>query len=459
MFKPLADYLKASQQEWLSFVQFDNDMEQGRQTEYEIGLQEMESGQYEQAISHFKKATSSKKYRKEAYYQLAECYQQLNMIPLARKTYERLMRFDYNYRDVQERLRALDAPGQTVASTRQPSQARISAPGKDTATSVMSAAERYNVLETLHEGRYSRIYLARDNLLGRTIALKQIDAHYPDRITYFQQMKERTALDHPNILRIYDIDEQQGQISMEYVEGQDLRYTMRLKGALTPQMTIYLAIQLVNGIYHAHSRGIIHHALTPEHILLTRQCHLKITAFRAPDSFMQFQKTDDPYKYLYVPPERFSDAPLTEASNIYSFGVILYEMFIGHPPFALQQVKAFVRHKHPLQYDESPLPPELRPLIKRCLQTAPEQRFPTIRTIGEQLIAWYKNYERKEAHEDEIAAYKDYLLMAWADGKISPEEAVFLAHKRQELQITDPETQQAEQEVKQELKALLGGVA
>lgn len=454
MFKPLADYFKASQQEWRSLFHAEDDPELEKQAEYDLGFQEMENGQYEQAISHFKKATSSKKYRKEAYYHLAECYQQLNLIPLARKTYERLMRFDYNYRDIQERIRALDAPRSSMP-TRQPERTQAATPDTGAATSVMSAAERYEILETLHEGRHSRIYRVRDKLLGRTVALKQIDARYPDRTALLQQMKERTALTHPNILRIYDIDEQEGRISMEYVEGRDLRYTLRLKGALTPQMAVYLAIQMVNGIHYAHSQGILHHALTPEHILLTRQCHLKITAFRAPDSFMRFQKTDDPYKYLYIPPELFGGERLTESSNIYSFGVILYEMFVGRPPFDLQQIKAFARQKHPLAYDEQPLPQEIRPLISRCLQPVPQQRFPTIRAIGEHLIAWYKNYERKEAHDDEIAAYKDYLLMAWADGKISQQEAAFLAHKRQELQIRDSEAQQAEQEVKQELKALL----
>lgn len=454
MFKSLSDYLKASQQEWRTLFETKDEPELEKQTDYEIGIAEMESGRYENAIPYLKKATSSKKFRKEAYYHLAECYQQLHMIPLARKTYERLMRFDYNYRDVQEQIRALDSP--RVSSPSFPyGMTHASNPKAAEVTMVMAAEERYKILATLHEGRHTRIYRVRDTLLDRTIALKQINAQYPDRTAYLQQMKERTVLDHPNILRIYDIDEQQGQITMEYVEGQNLRQILRLKGALTPKMTTYIAIQLINGLHQAHSKGIIHHALTPEHILLTKQCRLKIIAFRAPDSFMRLQKTDDPYKYLYIPPELFRGQTLTAASNIYSFGVIVYEMLVGHSPFRLQQIKAFVHHEQPLQYDETLLPSEIQRLIQRCLTSTPEQRYPNMRTIGEELLVWYHGFEHQEAHSDDIAAYKDYLLMAWADGNITPQEADFLSHKREELHISATESRQAEEEVKQELQALL----
>ncbi|GAK58517.1 kinase domain protein [Candidatus Vecturithrix granuli] len=455
MFKSLSDYLKASQQEWRSLFEARTDPETEKQAEYEIGIEEMESGRYENAIAYLKTATSSKKYRKEAYYHLAECYQQLNMIPLARKTYERLMRFDYNYRDVQERIRALDSPGLSDSPMLKSSKSQVSDQKAEAATVIMAGEERYEMLATLHEGRHSRIYRVRDKLLERTIALKQINADYPDRAVYLQQMKERTALAHPNIVRIYDIDELQGQITMEYVDGQNLRHTLRLKGALAPKMIIYLAIQLINGLHQAHNKGIIHHALTPEHILLTRQGHLKIIAFRAPDSFMRLQKTDNPYKYLYIPPEFFQGQALTIASNIYSFGVILYEMFVGRTPFRLQQIKAFIHHEQPLQYDETLLPSEIRLLIQHCLAQKPEQRYANMRAIGEELLGWYKGFERQEAHEDDLAAYKDYLLMAWADGTITPQEADFLTHKQQELHISVAESRQAEEEVKQELKALL----
>ncbi len=455
MFKPLSEFLKSSQKEWQArFEGKDTEPERRRQGEFEEGLAYLETGRFEEAIPHLKKATGSSKCRKDAYYYLAECYQHLNMIPLARKTYERLMRFDYNYRDIQQRLQTLDSK-KVSSPTRQQSLTQKASQGSAAATVVMAAEERYEILATIHDGKYSRVYCVKDKLLGRTIALKQINRQYPDRAAYLQQMKDRAALDHPNILRIYDVDEEQGHIAMEYVEGHDLRYTLHAKGALATKMLMYVATQLVNGLHQAHSRDIIHHALTPEHILVTRQCNLKITAFRSPDSFLQLQKTDAPYKYLYIPPEIFRQRPLTVASNIYSFGVLLYEMFVGNTPFRLQQIKAFVNQKEPLRYDETPLLTPVRPIVDRCLNMLPEQRYPDIRTVGEELLKWFKTHQRQEAHDEDIATYKDYLLMAWADGKITQQEATFLTHKRKELHITNPEAKTAEQEVKQELKELL----
>ncbi len=456
-FKPLSEFLRSSQKEWHSkFAAKESSPELERQAEYEAGIQYMEMGRYEEAITHLKKGTGTRRYRKDAYYYLAECYQHLNMIPLARKTYERLIRLDYNYRDVQEKIRSLDSKKASVSPpTRQPSPTQSPALGSSTSTMAISAEDRYEILATIHEGKHSRIYRVRDKLLGRTIALKQIDHHYPDRTAYLQQMKERTGLDHSNILRIYDIDEKQGQIAMEHVEGRDLRYTLQMKGALAPKMVIYIATQLINGLHQAHIHDIIHHTLTPEHILLTRQCKLKITAFRAPDSFMRLQKTDDPYKYLYIPPELFQEGQLTVASNVYSFGIILYEMLIGKTPLRLQQIKAFIHHHKELTYEESPLPPGIQPIVQRCLTISPQQRYQNIRSVGEELVNWFKGRQREEAHDEDIATYKDYLLMAWADGRITQEEAAFLAHRRQELHITDPEAKTAEAEVKQELKELL----
>jgi serine/threonine protein kinase len=319
----------------------------------------------------------------------------------------------------------------------------------------VSVEDRYQILKTIHEGPHSRIYEVRDTLLGRIIALKQINKTYPDHDTYLHQMKERTALAHPNILRIYDIDDKRGQIAMEYVQGLNLRSMLHLKGALTIDLVMYIAIQLVNGLHHAHSNGVIHHALTPEHILLDRRCALKLIGFRAPDSFMRLQKLDDPSTCLYIPPELFCHKELTVASNIFSFGVIVYEMCTGNGPFSAKQINDGMQSREEWRYDESLLPAGLHPIIRRCLAREPEQRYTAIRTVGKLLICWYEHIKRCKTCEENLNTYKDFLLMTWADGKITEEEAAFLAYKRKELHISGAEAQQAEAEVKQELEELL----
>jgi hypothetical protein len=130
-------------------------------------------------------------------------------------------------------------------------------------------------------------------------------------------------------------------------------------------------------------------------------------------------------------------------------------MFTGRPPFSLKQIKAFVEQNEALHYDESLLPPGIDPILCRCLSVLPEQRDTSIRTIGEVLIHWYEQRKQAKTHNENVKTYKDFLLMAWADGKITEEEASFLSHKRKELDITDSEAQEAEVEVKQELEQLL----
>lgn len=315
--------------------------------------------------------------------------------------------------------------------------------------------DRYSITGVIHENACSRIYRVRDALLGRMLAIKQIDASYPGRVKYLRQMKERTSLNHPNILRIYDIDDQQGQVIMEYVPGRNLREILKMRWPLTFDVVMYIAAQLVSGLHHAHVHNVVHHALIPEHVLLTRRCDVKIIAFRTPDGSLREQPLKLNEFANYMPPEWFGKKPLTVASNVYSFGVLVYEMLSGKPPFSWQQITHAFQEHSALSLDETALPPGLSPILQRCLHTDPAQRDHAIHTVGEHLITWYQQCQPCKADQDSVATYKDFLLMAWADGKITQEEAAFLTHKRRELGISVDIAQRAEIEVKQELAELM----
>ena len=239
---------------------------------------------------------------------------------------------------------------------------------------------------------------------------------------------------------------------MEYVQGRNLREILRIKGTLALDITMYIAIQLVNGLRHAHKRNIIHHALMPEHLLLTKQCHLKIIAFRTPHAFTRGEQT--PYAF-YMPPELFHQNKLTRASNIYSFGVIVYEMLSGRTPFSPEQIKTAIDEGTPLCIDDTSLPSGFAEILQQCLAIDSAKRDSDIRTIGESLIRWYNQQQHENTRDENLDTYKDFLMMAWADGKITEEEAQFLAHKQQELYIPDDVAQHAEAEVKQELEQLM----
>jgi serine/threonine protein kinase len=315
--------------------------------------------------------------------------------------------------------------------------------------------DRYSIIDIIHEDVYSRIYRVRDGLLGRVLAVKQIDSSFHERAKYLRQMKERTSLNHPNILRIYDIDEEQGQVTMEYVPGRNLREILRMRGPLTLDAVMYIAAQLVSGLHYAHMHNVAHHALVPEHVLLTRRCDVKIIAFRTPDASLYKQPPELIDAAHYMPLEWFGQRLLTVASNIYAFGILVYEMLVGKPPFSYQQIAHALQEHNGLLLDETLLPPDLAPILQRCLHIDPAKRDRAIHTVGERMIAWYSQCQPCQADQDSVATYKDFLLMAWADGKITQEEAAFLTHKRQELGIPEDVAQRAEEEVKQELAKLM----
>jgi len=447
-FESLKELLLSPQAQWVGSSHEESDAELARRADYEAGQLAMQEQRFDDAIPLLKRAIDSSKFRKDALYTLGQCYEQIRMLPLARKAYERLLRLDYNFRDVRERIARLDA-----GKSEPPAALGRSA---DSATVVGPAEDRYEMLATIHEAATARIYQVRDRVLGRVIAMKQVNPRLADHQTYLRQIRERAKLDHPNIARIYDIDERQGQVTMEYVEGHDLRQVMRVKGLFALKSAMFLTVQIINGLHHAHQRQVVHHALLPDHVLLTKQGQAKLIGFRALDSFARLQKTDPPQKLTYVPPEVLLQGSLSVAANVYSLGVMLHELMTGRPPFSMQQIQAFARQHAPLQYDETALPPGLTPILNRCLATEPERRFPHLRAVGEALIVWFQSHDRQEGHADELASYKDFLLMAWADGNITPQEAVFLAQKREELHITDTEARAAEIEAQQELNALLG---
>ncbi len=447
-FASFKDLLISSQKQWTSPSLYEeSDIELERRADYAAGLAAMQQRAFDDAIPLLKRAIDSIRCRKDALYALGQCYEQINMPSLARKTYERLLRLDYNFRDVRERISALDSGKSRAPVARE----NVS----ESATMVGVTEDRYEMLATIHDAPTSRIYQVRDRVLGRVIAMKQVNPRLSDHQAYLRQIKELAKSDHPNIARIYDVDERQGQVTMEYVEGYDARRALRIKGAFALKSAMQVAVQIINGLHQAHQRQVLHVALMPEHILLTKQGRVKLIGFRALDSFLRLQKTDAPQKYAYVPPELLQQERLSVAANIYSFGVILHEIVTGRPPFSLQQIQAAHQQHAPLRYDESALPPGLAPILNRCLAVEPERRFPHLRAVGEALIAWFQAQENQQGHADELASYQDFLLMAWADGSLTPQEAEFLARKREELRITDVEACAAEVEARQELTALL----
>jgi Tol biopolymer transport system component len=232
------------------------------------------------------------------------------------------------------------------------------------------------------------VYRARDARLGRDVALKVLRRQVGDRRRFETEARAVSALNHPNILTVHDIGEEDGSpyIVTELLEGDNLRATLRA-GPLPARQVLDIAIQVAAGLAAAHARGIVHRDLKPENIFVLRDGRVKILDFGLAKS-SGVPEIDDgtqtaPGMLLgtvpYMSPEQVQDQPLDPRSDQFSFGTIVYEMMTGTHPFRASDrvgtMSAIVRGEPaPFPPSSIDLPP-LHWIIDRCLAKDPGQRY------------------------------------------------------------------------------------
>jgi len=261
----------------------------------------------------------------------------------------------------------------------------------------------YSILEKLGEGGMGLVYEARDQHLDRVVALKVLPADKmadPERRRRFvQEAKAASALNHPNIVAIYDIDEADGVcfIAMERVEGETLDTLIGRKG-LPLRRALGLAVQLADGLGKAHAAGIIHRDLKPSNIMVTPDGVVKILDFGLAKLVEPAEPVDDaaPTRtydprpateegtilgtVAYMSPEQAEGKRLDARSDIFSFGSVLYEMLTGRRPFqgdTKASTLAAVINKDPETPTGrgEPLPAEVERAVMRCLRKDPQRRW------------------------------------------------------------------------------------
>jgi Tol biopolymer transport system component/predicted Ser/Thr protein kinase len=261
----------------------------------------------------------------------------------------------------------------------------------------------YSILEKLGEGGMGLVYEARDQHLDRVVALKVLPADKmadPERRRRFvQEAKAASALNHPNIVAIYDIDEADGVcfIAMERVEGETLDTLIGRKG-LPLRRALGLAVQLADGLGKAHAAGIIHRDLKPSNIMVTPDGVVKILDFGLAKLVEPAEPVDDaaPTRtydprpateegtilgtVAYMSPEQAEGKRLDARSDIFSFGSVLYEMMTGRRPFqgdTKASTLAAVINKDPETPTGrgEPLPAEVERAVMRCLRKDPQRRW------------------------------------------------------------------------------------
>jgi serine/threonine-protein kinase len=247
---------------------------------------------------------------------------------------------------------------------------------------------RYRVLRKLGTGGMANVYLAEDQELGRSVAIKMLDERHSQDEQFVERFrreaKNAAGLSHPNIVSIYDRGQAEGTyyIAMEYLEGRTLKELLVTRGPTPLPVAIDYTRQILSALGFAHKHGIVHRDIKPHNVVVAPDGRLKVTDFGiARSGTSQMTETGSIIGTAqYLSPEQAKGAPVTPASDIYSVGIVLYEMLTGSVPFT-GDTPLEIAMKHlsttPLPPSEKrqEVPPELDAIVLRALAKDPAQRY------------------------------------------------------------------------------------
>lgn len=273
-------------------------------------------------------------------------------------------------------------------------------------------ADRYEIVSKIGAGGMSDVYKAKDHVLGRFVAIKVLKPEFSeDRgfVAKFRTEAQSAAgLEHPNIVNIYDVGSEEGlhYIVMEYVEGITLKTYIEKKGQLSFKEAVSIAIQVARGIEAAHNKQIIHRDIKPQNIMISTEGKVKVMDFgiaRAASS--NTVSSDVMGSVHYSSPEQARNGFVDGRSDIYSLGIVMYEMVTGRVPFdGDTTVAVAIQH---LQEEMTPpsvyaknLPISMEKIILKCTQKNADRRY---QTIGDLLA----DLRRSLVHPDE-----DFVVIA-----------------------------------------------
>jgi serine/threonine protein kinase/Tol biopolymer transport system component len=271
----------------------------------------------------------------------------------------------------------------------------------------------YKILEKLGEGGMGVVYRAEDVTLTRSVALKflphGLEVHEAERARFLQEARAAAILNHPNICTIHEIAEVDGQqfIVMEYVEGKTLRKIVPVKKL---PAAIGYAIQIVEALQEAHSKGIVHRDIKAENIMVNSKNQVKVMDFGLAKlkGSLKLTKTSSTIGTLaYMAPEQIQGEEVDARSDIFSFGIVLYEMLTGHLPFKGEHEAAILyaivnENPEPLQHYVPDAQSELLHILNRALEKDREERYQTVHDMLIDLRRLKKDSSRvsRQAHYD-----------------------------------------------------------
>jgi eukaryotic-like serine/threonine-protein kinase len=254
-------------------------------------------------------------------------------------------------------------------------------------------SDRYELEELVGTGGMSSVFRAHDRLLERKVALKVLHQQYTNDEEYVERFRREArsvaTLSHPNIVTVIDRGEHQGRqfIVFEYVEGENLKRLIERRGPMPVSTALELAMQIARGLSFAHQQGLVHRDVKPQNVLLNGDGHAKVTDFGIARSLDVKHGMTQTGTVLgtsdYIAPEQAQGQRVDEHTDVYSLGVVLYEMLLNEVPFPGENfVAVAMRHineEPPSIRDKRPdVPARVEAAVHRAMAKDPEARFQTM---------------------------------------------------------------------------------
>ena len=255
--------------------------------------------------------------------------------------------------------------------------------------------ERYEIIKTIGEGGMANVYLASDTILERNVAIKVLRGDLSNDEKFIRRFKREALsvsnLSHPNIVEVYDVGEEEGNyyIVMEYIDGKTLKQLLQKRGALTLTEVLDIMSQLTDGLAHAHEAYIIHRDIKPQNIMIQDNGLIKITDFGIATAINSTQLTQTNSvmgSVHYLPPEQANGKGSTIKSDIYSLGILMYELLSGSVPFkgdtAVEIALKHMKEKMPSIRKQIPtIPQSVENIILKATAKNPKNRYDSVREM------------------------------------------------------------------------------
>ena len=350
-------------------------------------------GQLAIAITKLQQAIGDSELTRETidgYYKLATIYQNDGKVRESIEIFEKIMAFDYHFRDVEERLaevRAIVAENEPLAGVTGAGE-RL---GAERVPNQRAEDDRYQIVGELGRGGMGIVYKVQDTVLDRTVAFKVLPQALTENTqainNFMREAQAAAKLNHPNIVTVYDTGEQAGRyyIAMEYVEGTTLKEILRRRGPISPSGILHVLMQMSEALAYAHEKKVVHRDIKPANAMWTRDKKVKLMDFGLAKVVEEARNhttvvAGTPY---YMSPEQTLGKNVDHRTDIYSLGVAIFEMATGTVPFKEGNIPYHHVHTQPPKIQElkPDLPNTLSSIVDRCLQKDPADRYQSAREI------------------------------------------------------------------------------